>query len=249
MRAYLGSLIWSTAIVVSTSVVACSSGELDVPDANVAQAVTVGSDGNESPDTLSSETGAHVDAQVFVSEGGFVKVGIGTNVDDVYAPGLDPSCVSPGPGYPPPVVYRAESPPEPGYLPEGLALSEELRVGDRHFGNSYVAAGDVNSGVRISVSHGVCGKVNAPADEYWELVTVAGHWGILVRGACVTETDIQPENLADCWDPDFALSLVFETGQGYVEVVGIDSSSGQYRVDKAELARIAASMPIPDTSK
>ena len=36
------------------------------------------------------------DGQVFVSEKGFIKVGIGTSVDDVSS-GLDP-CVSPGPG-------------------------------------------------------------------------------------------------------------------------------------------------------
>ena len=168
--------------------------------------------------------------QVFVSDKGFIKVGMGTNLDDVYPPELDPPCVSPGPGYPPPATAPAGSLPMPGYLPGGFALSKELRNPDgRHVADSYVGAG------RFSVSHGTCGGFSIPAKLHWELgVTVADYWGILFEGACFEGSD------GGCdWDPDFARTLMFETDQGYVEITSL-----VHPLDKGELLKIAESLPV-----
>ena len=210
--------------ILIAAAVACSSGEPDNPDSNAEQAVqTV--DGNGTPDAPSP------DGQVFVSDKGFTKVGIDTNLDDVYPPGLDPSCVSPGPGYPLPADFepRTDSPPVPGYLPVGFALNKEIRNPDgRHVADSYVGAG------RFSVWHGTCGGFSIPAKLHWELVTVADHWGILFEGACFEGSD------GGCdWDPDFARTLMFETDQGYVEITSL-----VHPLDKGELLKIAESLPV-----
>ena len=175
------------------------------------------------------------DGQVFVSEKGFIKVGIGTSVDDVYPSGLDPSCVSPGPGYPAPAHRepRTDSPPVPGYLPEESALNKEIRHGDRHVADSYISE---SGSFRFTVSHWTCGGLSLQAEAHWELVTVAGHWGVLFEGACFEGSD------GECdWDPDFARTLWFETDRGYVELRSTVNPLG-----KGELLKIAKSMPVFD---
>ncbi len=175
------------------------------------------------------------DGQVFVSEKGFIKVGIGTDID-VYPPWLEPSCVPPGPGDPLPADYSTlGSPPVPGYLPEGFALDREHRSpDDRHIADTYISA---SGSFRFTVMHGICAGVSFPAKLHWELVTVAGHWGILYEGACFEGSD------GGCdWDPDFARTLLFETDQGHVEV-----RSTVVPLDKGELVRIAESMPVFDS--
>ncbi len=178
-----------------------------------------------------------LDGQVFVSDKGFIKVGIGIDsIDDVYPPGLDPSCVSPGPGYafpafPAAYAPPAGSPPVPSYLPKGFALNKEIRHGDRHVADSYVDAG------RFSVSHWTCGGLALQPEAHWELVTVADHWGIMFEGACFEGSDGGCDR-----DPDFARTLRFETDQGYVEITSL-----AVPLDKAELVKIAESMPVFDT--
>lgn len=173
--------------------------------------------------------------QVLVGDKGFLKVGVGTNIDDVYPPGLDPSCVSPGPGYPPPAGPPDDPPPVPAYLPEGSTLNEEHHSPDgRHVADSYVSA---SGSFRFTVRHGICGGGSFPAELDWELMTVAGHWGILFEGACFEGSD------GGCdWDPDFARTLWFETGEGYVEVRSVENP-----LDKGELLKIAESMPVFDS--
>ena len=223
MQSYLKYGQWPFLLVgiLIAAAVACSSGEPDDPDSNAEQAVQ----------TIDVADPPSLDGQVFVSDKGFIKVGIGTNVDDVYPPGLDPSCVSPGPGYPPPAAAPAGSPPVPSYLPGGFALSKELRNPDgRHVADSYVGAG------RFSVSHWTCGGLALRPEAHWELVTVAGRWGILFEGACFEGSD------GGCdWDPDFARTLWFETDQGYVEILSL-----VVPLDKAELLKIAESLPVFD---
>ncbi len=222
MQSYLGRGPWRFLLVgiLIAAAVACSSGEPDNPDANAEQAVQTIDSPEPSPD-----------GQVFVSDKGFIKVGIGTDVDEVYPPGLDPSCVSPGPGSPPPAAAPAGSPPVPSYLPEGFALNKEIRHGDRHVADSYVGAG------RFTVMHGTCRGASLHAEAHWELVTVTGHWGILFEGACFEGSD------GGCdWDPDFARTLWFETDQGYVEITSL-----VVPLDKAELLKIAESLPVFDS--
>ncbi len=221
-------LIWlfTIAVIAAASAVACSSGEPDSPDDNVEQAAQ----------TIDQAAPPSLDGQIFVSDKGFIKVGISIdNIDDVYPPGLDPSCVSPGPGYPPPAALPAGSPPKPGYLPEGFALKKEHHSPDgRHVGDSYVGAG------RFSVSHWACGGLTLRAEAHWELVTVAGHWGILFDGACFAKEGAD----GGCdFDPDFARTLWFETDQGYV----VEIRSLIVPLDKIELLKIAESMPVFDT--
>lgn len=175
-----------------------------------------------------------LDGQVLVGAEGFLTVGIGVDVDDLYPPGLDSSCVPPGPGYPPPGASMPDSPPVPGYLPEGFALEEERLSGGRHLANLYTSA---SNSYRFTVSVWGCSRISIPPEAHWELVTVARHWGILFDGACFEGSD------GGCdWDPDFSRALWFETGRGYV----LEIRSVVNPIDKGELLKIAESMPVFD---
>ena len=122
----------------------------------------------------------------------------------------------------------------PGYLPEGSSLNKEHHNPDgRHIADSYVSA---SGSFRFRVSHWTCGGLTLRPEAHWELVTVAGHWGILFEGACFEGSD------GGCdWDPDFARTLWVETDEGYVKV-----RSTVVPLDKAELLKIAESMPVFD---
>ena len=183
------------------------------------------------PGLTSDSLKAPTDGQVLVGAEGFLTVGIGVDVDDLYPPGLDPSCVPPGPGYPPPGASLPDSPPVPGYLPEGFALEEErLSPTGRHLADSYASASNSYS---FTVSVWGCSRISIPPEAHWELVTVSGHWGILFDGACFEGSD------GGCdWDPSFARALWFETGRGYV----LEIRSVVNPIDKDELLKIAESM-------
>ncbi len=219
----LRSLLWL--FIVAATSVACSSGEPSSPDANAEQAVQ----------TIDPVAPPSQDEQVLVGDKGFLMVGIGINVDDVNPPGLDPSCVPPGPGYPPGSPLPS-SPPAPDYLPEGFALKKEHHASDgRHIADSYASA---SNSYRFTVYVWTCSRLSIPAEAHWELVTVAGHWGILLDGACFEGSD------GGCdWDPDFARTLWFETDQGYV----VEIKSLVVPLDEAELLKIAESMPVFDS--
>ncbi len=228
MQSSFRSLIWlfTTAVIVAASAVGCSSDEPDSPDANTEQAAQ----------PIDPADPPSPDEQVLVGDKGFIKVGIGTSVDDVYPPGLDPSCVPPGPGDLVPGSPLPSSPPVPGYLPEGFALKKESHSRDgRHFADSYASA---SNSYRFKVFVWRCSRLSIPAEAHWELVTVAGHWGILFEGACFEGSD------GGCdWDPNFARTLWFETDEGYV----VEMSSLIVPLDKAELIKIAESLPVFDT--
>ena len=174
--------------------------------------------------------------QVLVGDKGFLMVGIGTDVDDVYPAGLDPSCVPPGPGSPAIGAPLPSSPPVPDYLPEGFALKDEGHTSDgRHFSDSYASA---SNSYRFTVYAWTCSRFSIPGEAHWEQVTVAGHWGILFDGACSEGSD------GGCdWDPNLARTLWFETAQGYV----VEMRSPVNPLDKDELLKIAESMPISDS--
>lgn len=231
MQSHFKPPVWlfTVAVIAAASVMGCSTGEPAGSDANAEQAgpsdASNGAPGSQSPGS-----------QIFVSDNGFIKVGIGTDVDDVYPSGLDPSCVSPGPGYPVPadLAPRTNSPPVPGYLPEGSVLDKEHHnLEGRHIANTYVGP---SNNFRVTITHGICGGGSIPAETHWELVTVAGRWGILFEGACFEGSD------GGCdWDPHFARTLWLETDQGYVEL-----RSAAYPLDKVELLRVAGSLPAFD---
>ena len=226
MQSYFKRLAWlfTALVIAAVSAVACSTGEPVSPDANaelaVQSAAGTGTPGSQSPDS-----------EVFVSDKGFIKVGIGTSVDDVYPSGLDPSCFPPGPGYPPSAGPPEGPPPVPGYLPEGSVLHKEHQSpGGWHMANTY--AGPSNN-FRVTVMRGVCPGLSLPAQAFWELVTVAGRWGILFEGACFDGSD------GGCdWDPNFARILWIETDEGFVELRSVINP-----LDKDELIKIAESVP------
>lgn len=182
-----------------------------------------------SADTPSSDT------DIMVSALGFIRVGLaGQIMDDVYPPGVHESCVSPGPGYPPPSgKIEVGSPPVPAYLPEGVSLDQESHSPDgSHIGSIYAGKGGANSGVRVTVRHGVCESVTAPAPsndgDLWELTSVEGNWGIFFHE-----------------DGNTILNLTLETESGFVEIRSVDLQAKQRnRIGKDELVKIAESMPV-----
>ena len=182
-----------------------------------------------STDTPSSDT------DIMVSALGFIRVGLaGRNIDDVYPPGLHESCVSPGPGYPPPAAkMEVGPPPVPAYLPEGVSLDQESHFPDgSHIGSIYAGKGGPNSGVRVTVRHGVCESVTAPAPsdggDSWELTSVEGNWGIFFHE-----------------DGNTILNLTMETETGFVEIRSVDLQAKQRnRIGKDELIKIAELMPV-----
>jgi len=182
-----------------------------------------------STDTPSSDT------DIMVSALGFIRVGLsGQNMDDVYLRGVHESCVSSAPGYPPAAAKtEVGSPPIPAYLPEGVSLDQESHSPDgSHIGSIYVGKRGANSGVRVTVRHGVCESVtvHAPSDEgdSWELTPVEGNWGIFFHEAGNT-----------------ILNLTLETESGFVEIRSVDLQAKQRnRIGKDELIKIAESMPV-----
>ena len=193
-------------------------------------------------DASSSADGAQPETGFIISPLGFVKVGIGESVDDVYPPGLHERCISPGPGYPPPI--SAVSPPVPAYLPADVSLERKSYTpGGAHIGDIYVGI----DGERITVRSGACTAVFAPPG-LWEPISVAAAWGILVQGACVVDGDSGiysvEDGLPDCWKPNAALSLTMETPAGFVEIRSVDIGVNQNSIGKDELVRIAESMPV-----
>ena len=175
------------------------------------------------------------DADILVSALGFIRVGLdGKNAYDVYPPGVHESCTSPGPGHPSRAAKEElGSPPAPAYLPEGVSLDQESHSpGGAHIGNIYVGKQGANSGVRVTVRHGVCESVTvrAPSDEgdSWELTSVEGNWGIFFHE-----------------DGNTILNLTTETESGFVEIRSVDLQAKQRnRIGKGELIKIAESMPI-----
>ena len=195
-------------------------------------------------DASSSADDAQPETGFIISPLGFVKVGIGESVDDVYPPGLHERCISPGPGYPPPISQEAVSPPVPAYLPEGLSLERRSYTpGGTHIGDIYVGI----DGARITVRSGACGAVFAPPG-LWEPISVVAAWGILVQGTCVVDGDSDiysvEDGLPDCWKPNAALSLTMETPAGFVEIRSVNVGVNPNSIGKDDLVRIAESMPV-----
>ncbi len=186
-------------------------------------------------DTSSPNADTPTEADLLVSTLGFIRVGLdGKDAYNVYPPGVHESCVSPAPGHPPPAAkMEVGSPPVPAYLPEGVSLDQESHAPDgTHIGNIYAGKGGANSGVRVTVRHGVCESVTVrtPSDkgDSSELTSVEGNWGIFFHE-----------------DADIILNLTLETENGFVEIRSIDLQAKQRnRIGKDELIKIAESMPI-----
>ena len=186
-------------------------------------------------DTPSPNADTPTEADIMVSALGFIRVGLaGQIMDDVYPTGVHESCVSPGPGYSPAgAKTEVGSPPIPAYLPEGVSLDQEFHSPDgSHIGSIYAGKGGANSGVRVTVRHGVCESVTVgdPSDDgdSWELTSVEGNWGIFFH---------ESRNII--------LNLTLETESGFVEIRSVDLQAKQRnRIGKDELIKIAESMPI-----
>ena len=197
-------------------------------------------------DASSSADDAQPETGFIISPLGFVKVGIGESVDDVYPPGLHERCISPGPGYPPPISQESVSPPVPAYLPAGVSLERKSYApSGAYIGDIYVGS----AGERITVRSGACGAVFAPPG-LWEPISVAGVWGVLVQGACVVAGDSGiysvEDALPDCWKPNAALNLTMETESGFVEIRSVNVGVNQNNIGKDEIVKIAESMPVFD---
>lgn len=194
----------------------------------------IGMSDDEPSDTPSSQSDAQADTEILVSELGFIKVGVDESVSEVNPPGVHPWCISPGEGWPPPIPERVmgDSPPVPYYLPEGVSLDKEVHdPSGFHVGNVYLG----NGGVRIHVSYGTCLSTYVETG-LWEITSVGDHWGILIDGAWV---GVGPSDKI-VWEPGFALTLYFETDEGFVEVRTFDSE--RTGIGKDELLKIAQSM-------